>query len=122
MKRNFVVAIIIAIVLIGFYLWGSWANYELEKNGILLNATTSHWVYGTKTRGLEYVFFYKGKEITYDNPFEKFVGDKDFENKNFPVMYDPKSGSSQLLIEPSDFKRFKLSFPDSLNWVLKYIK
>lgn len=122
MKKNYLISIIIVIFLFGFYLWGFLAENELDKRGILLNAKTSHWVYGTKTRGLEYIFYYKGGKITSNNPFEKFVGNKDFEDKNFPVIYDPKFGSSQLLIEPSNFERFNLPFPDSLKWVLKYLK
>ena len=72
---------------------------------------------------LKYEFYYKGEKINGANAFEPFRGNPDFENKNFPVMYYPGlGGHTQLLIKPSDFKKFGLSFPDSLKWVLSYLK
>ena len=71
---------------------------------------------------LRYEFYYKNEKRTGSNSFGKIRGVVDFENKSFPVMHEPKLGVSQLLIEPLDFKRFNLSFPDSLNWVLPYLR
>lgn len=119
-KRITVIAII--LVMIGIFLWGKYDDIMLEKRGVLINAKTNEWVIGAKmSLGLQYEFYYNGKKITSDNSFGSFSGNKHFENKYFPVIYNPKSGSSQLLIEPSDFERFNLSFPDSLKWVLHYI-
>jgi hypothetical protein len=71
---------------------------------------------------LNYEFYYNGKKILGSDAFNKFRGNQDFVNRNFPVMYEPKLGSAKLLVEPSDFKRFGLPFPDSLKWVLNYLK
>ena len=111
------------LVMLGFFLRGWYVEYHFKKNGILLKAKTIEWVtkasYGLD---LSYSFVYNGKEIIESNAFGKFSGNRKFEYKLFPVMYDPEFKSSQLLIQPSDFKRFGISFPDSLNWVLDYLK
>ena len=73
---------------------------------------------GTSKMGmnLDYEFYYNGKKITDDTATGVFRGNPDFENKYFPVMYDPKLGASELLISPTDFEKYKIPFPDSLNW------
>lgn len=47
---------------------------------------------------------------------------QNFVNKHFPVAYEKNNVSNnQLLISPKQFNEFNLPFPDSLEWVLKYI-
>lgn len=123
MKKNYVVLVTIILVFFGFVIWGIIADKKLESQGLLLNATTLEWASGAKMgMSLKYEFYYKEKKIISNNSFNKIRGLRNFENKNFPVMYDPQIGSSQLLIEPSDFRRFNLRFPDSLSWILPYLK
>lgn len=44
-------------------------------------------------------------------------------NKEFPIIVDSLNAkNSYILISPSDFSKFQLSFPDSLNWIKKYIR
>lgn len=44
-------------------------------------------------------------------------------NKEFPIIIDSLNVSnSYILVSPSDFNRFNISFPDSLNWIKKYIR
>ena len=44
-------------------------------------------------------------------------------NKTFPVIYKPTDPSiSSLMLLPSDFRNKGYSFPDSLNWILTYVK
>ncbi len=44
-------------------------------------------------------------------------------NKEFPIIIDSLNVSnSYILVSPSDFSRFNISFPDSLNWIKKYIR
>lgn len=44
---------------------------------------------------------------------------RQFVGKYFPVVYSKIDTSiSELIVEPEDFKRFNIPFPDSLNWVL----
>lgn len=97
---------------------------ELHKHGILLNAKTTNWALSSYM-GMDskYEFYYKGKKIMGANAFEPFRGNRDFENRYFPVMYYPGlGGHNELLIRPSDFKKYNLPFPDSLKWVLPYLK
>lgn len=49
--------------------------------------------------------------------------------KTLPVIYDTTAKNVKnstfaacLLITPDDFKKYNIPFPDSLKWVLKYIK
>ena len=111
---------IVAFVLILFVI--KYSDLMLTKNGVLLNAKTLQWGISAKMgMDLHYEFFYNRKRYTSNNTFYKIRGLREFENKYFPVMYDPKMGSSQLLLYPLDFKRFNLPFPDSLKWVLQYL-
>lgn len=71
---------------------------------------------------LKYEFYYHGERIEADNSIEKIRGLREFENKYFPVIYDPKLGQSELLIEPEEFRNYNIPFPDSLSWVIKYFK
>jgi hypothetical protein len=118
-KITLIIGVSVFLLLIAFI---KFSDIQLENQGILLNARTVEWVTSAKMgMGLRYEFYYNGEKIIRDNAFNDFRGNRDFEGKYFPVMYDPKLGSSQLLIVPSDFKKFHIPFPDSLQWVLSYI-
>ncbi len=123
MKNRKIVFWIGCIVFGLVLLFIAYMQNRLTNHGILLNAHTLEWA-GSSHMGmnLKYEFYYNGGKKTGDNGFEKIRGNTDFENKYFPVMYDTVLGASQLLIEPSDFERFNIPFPDSLNWVLPYLK
>lgn len=43
-----------------------------------------------------------------------------FIGKYFPAIYFAENNIGQILITPENFKKFDMSFPDSLKWVLKY--
>ena len=120
-KKTVLIIVITLFILILFFI--KYSEVHLKKHHVLLNAKTIEWAVSAKMGlNLKYEFLYNGKKIISSNAFEKFRGNKDFENRYFPVMYDPELESSQLLIEPSDFKIFDLPYPDSLKWVLGYIK
>jgi len=43
--------------------------------------------------------------------------------KYFPVIYNPDNPSNaKMLMSVNDFKKYGYDFPDSLHWVLNYIK
>jgi hypothetical protein len=110
-------------VLLFIFIYFKFSENRLIKQGILLAAHTTEWAGSAKMgMNLKYEFFYNGNKILGDNSFENIRGLSDFENKYFPVIYDTVLGTSRLLIEPSDFKRFNMPYPDSLTWVLKYLK
>ena len=94
----------------------------LKKEGIVLNAKTTTWCVVVKGYDLNYEFYYEGKKKTANNAVEKIRGLREFEDKNFPAIYDPKYGASQILIDPGMFKKYNVPFPDSLKWVLPYFK
>ena len=100
------------------------AKRRLHQKGVLLTAKTTKWVYIAKGgMDLQYEFVYKDETISGNNAFKEFTGNRNFENRFFPVIYYPSlGGHSQLLLRPNDFKSFNLSFPDSLSWILSYLK
>lgn len=74
---------------------------------------------------LIYVFKVDGRQ------YKSFDGEPDiggrngvfFLNKYFPVIYNYNNpGNNKLLLNPIEFKRYDIPFPDSLNWVLEYIR
>jgi len=110
-KVTFSIVLFVFILILVFIKYG---DTKLTRKSVLLSAKTVGW--GTSSYmglNLDYEFYYDGKRITGSDAFNDFRGNKDFVNRNFPVMYEPSLGSSKLLIEPSDFRRFELSFPDS---------
>ena len=114
-----IVLILFALIL----LFIKYSDVKLAKEGVLLNARTTEWK-TSSYMGLElsFEFYYNGKKMFGSNAFNDFRGNDAFVNRYFPVMYEPKLGSSKLLIEPLDFKKIDLPFPDSLKWVLGYLK
>ena len=55
------------------------------------------------------------------SPSSIVKGSFDFVGKSFPAMYLPKKDILEVLITPKDFEKFKIPFPDSLNWVMPYV-
>ena len=123
MKNKKLVLAIIIFLFVAILLFVKYSDIKLTKRSVLLNARTIGWKTSSYMGlNLNYEFYYNGKKILGSDAFNDFRGNQDFVNRNFPVMYEPKLGSAKLLIEPSDFKRFGLIFPDSLKWVLYYLK
>ena len=120
-NASFYVTIGLIVVFIAFLVI---SKRDLRRHGILLNAKTTNWASGAKlSLDLKYEFYYKGEKLVGANGFKHFRGNPDFVNRYFPVMYNPGwGGHSQLLIVPEDFEKFNLPFPDSLEWVLPYLK
>jgi hypothetical protein len=73
-------------------------------------------------------FYINGKKIQGTSSYNSEVlGLSDaksfFLGKAFPVVYDPDHPNNNfILISPESFKKFNVSFPDSLQWVKKYVK
>ncbi len=123
MKSNKLSLLIVIILFVAVILIIKVREINLNKHGILLNAKTTEWVTGSKmSMDLRYEFYYNGKKIIDNNATGNFRGNRNFEDKYFPVMYDSELGMSQLLITPADFEKYNIPFPDSLKWVLPYLK
>jgi hypothetical protein len=105
-----------------FLIIAKFSDVHLKDYGIILNGKTLKWVYGTKTRGISYEFIYKGEKITSTSLYNDIYGYDIFLNRTFPVKYDTTIGRSAILIVPSDFKDNDVPFPDSLDWVRKYLQ
>jgi hypothetical protein len=51
------------------------------------------------------------------------IARRDFIGKSFPVVYYSENpGLNKMLITPYDFKYCASNYPDSLNWVLEYLR
>ena len=119
-KTTFVIICFVFVMIIVYIMF---SNYRLVKHGILVNAKTTNWKSGASgSLNLGYAFVYNDDSIEGANVFEGLTDRSEFENRYFPVLYDTTLGTTQLLIRPTDFEAYHLPFPDSLKWVLKYIK
>lgn len=119
-KKASLFGVIILFIIFLVYIFLSEINLKIK--GTVLNAKTTNWGVVVKGYDLNYEFYYKGEKKLGNNAVEKIRGLKEFENKYFPVIYDPKYGASQILIDPAMFDKYNIPFPDSLKWVLPYFK
>lgn len=122
-KSTDIGALIIVGLLIGvFLLFRNDADSNLKKYGQVINGKTLNWAVGSKSFDLKYEFKYAGNVIVSSNAIEKIRGLSIFEGKYFPVIYENGYGLSQILIDPDEFKKYNVPFPDSLKWVIPYFK
>jgi hypothetical protein len=109
-------------------------NRNKSKNDIQhANFTKGTIFYYYKQNSTDTIFQYnyvvKGISHSGTLNFSKDITKDSLVGKTFPVIYDTtaKNGNNSilaacLLITPDDFKKYNIPFPDSLKWVLKYIK
>lgn len=118
------VVLLLGIVIFFIYVYVTNVYYRpkaIKNNGIVLNAWTLEWKFDSKgSRSLQYEFYYNTKKIIgYTTPRNN-RGNINFVHSYFPVIYDTIDGYKEILIDPKNFKRYNIAFPDSLKWVLKY--
>ena len=121
-SSNIKAFIIVGVLFIIFLLFRNDAERSLKNNGKIVNGRTLSWAIGSKSYNLQYEFEHEGKLEINAVAIEAIRGLKVFENKSFPVLYEDGYGLSYILIDPADFKKYGITFPDSLNWVLPYFK
>lgn len=110
-------------------IYASYVREKLEIEHIFTNGRVTECRFVLRSGGkisLEYEYKIGGilkydskltNEITERNCNEHFIG------KTFPVIYHPEDQSlSRMLFSPDDFEYIKTIFPDSLQWVVKYLK
>lgn len=119
-KKNitFLIMITVIVIGIGFVVY---RKNRLNKHFVILPAQSKEWKVGVKTRNLKFEFLFNREVKTGFTSFPEIQGLMNFENKNFIAVYDSILGASELLILPRNFERYHIPFPDSLNWVLKYL-
>jgi hypothetical protein len=130
-KRDLIYFSLFIIFVIGYVVYALVAKRNLEKDHKLTIATT----YDCSANGrgnagrlnIEYTFNLNGEQFKATATLlTSELSEEDCKNyfmgKEFPVVYLPSNPSNSiLLIRPKDFSRFGYTFPDSLNWVLKYV-
>lgn len=101
--------------------------YKVKKNSIIANGAKvinlSHVVRTYRIYNCIFEFTYKQEiyrtrsRISLDFPKEK----NDLIGKRFPVIFEKGSPSNAyILISRESFKKFELTFPDSLSWIYHY--
>lgn len=67
-------------------------------------------------KGIQYEFFYLSDEFKRDS-IQKLV------NKKIPVIFISSDPSRcDLLVSPDDYHRYSETMPDSMRWILSYLK
>ena len=124
---------IVSVIILGFcIIWVVYGLYvgkrlrEDHKIGTGTVISTNKAGRGKHGPYLTYEYRIKEEFITAGNNWQEFEFSTShyLVGRTFPVVY--RKGllgyDDYLLITPEDFKAYGYDFPDSLNWVLKYIK
>ena len=72
-----------------------------------------------------YTFTINGKQYKNDIDFIEILPryQNNFINKTFPVIYFPEDPNiNYLLLTPNSFEKYDKEFPDSLEWIRKYMR
>jgi hypothetical protein len=128
-KKTRLFAIAFAICALAFIGWGFWRKWQIVKSHKIGIGKIYRYTYGGRGHAGRFFVDFRttidGREYTGSSTYlmEDFNCNDDFIGKTFPVVYSPEYHSiSSMLIIPSDFARYNYPYPDSLNWVKKYIK
>lgn len=123
-KENIVGVSLFVIVLVLFGVWQT--NKEKKKykeNGVLTIGTVVKVEDDYKKRPyIHYIFNADSKTYNSESPYPEFKSNIETEliDKKFPVIYIKDNPmESEIVISRAKFKRFGLSFPDSLSWTIK---
>jgi len=124
-KLNILFLIIIISIIVYYKRGENHTIKEIKNNigfatGIVLNSSASH------RGGIALKFKFYNKDSIYYN--SKTLGiysgfRNKFSAKTFLVVFSLKDpNQNEMLMLPEDFNKYGLQYPDSLNWVLKYLK
>ncbi len=127
-----IIGIIFSIILIsGVFVWSKLSKNALLKNHIIANAKITDCTYGGRgnaaTITYYFIFYENDKEVKGSGSLNSneisFSNVKSFLlGKTFPVVYNSNNAENNyLLVRPRDFEKFHYEFPDSIQWVLKYL-
>lgn len=72
---------------------------------------------------IDYSYEYKGNKRRDSREISNVLNSPQrFVNKYFPVIVSDEGDESAILISPEDFAFFNKEFPDSLGWVVQWVK
>ena len=120
-KKKSIIAIVIVIVVFFIYHNLLWA--DLKYNGVIITGLLKSTSYHSKSSLIDFEYSYEFEGKMYKSSFSS--GKKDYSifiGKSFPVVVSRLTNKSTMLITPSHFNEFNIPFPDSLKWVLQYLK
>lgn len=131
-KMNLVLGILFIVFFLGYIMYALARRHNLEQNhriGVAIPYDCSSNGRGNGG-GLDIEFRvtidkkeYRGTMALTTRELSEYDCRNYFIGRSFPVAYLPSNPSNAiLLIRPKDFSRFGTSFPDSLSWVLKYLR
>lgn len=117
---------------IGIVIYALWSKNKLQENHTVITGKIINCQNGSRGNGGSLFFDYSisianknynASSSYWTNELSFFAAEKYFVGKTFPVAYNPsKPSESSILITPKDFSRYGYPFPDSLKWVLQYLK
>lgn len=112
-----------------FIYWGIWRKSQLKNQHDVVIGKIYSFSYNARgNAGCFFVNFryqIKEKEYCASKGYltSDFHHDEEFVQKHFPIVYNSQHPSiASILIIPADFAQYNFIFPDSLNWVRKYIR
>ena len=119
-KKKIIFLLVIAAAMFLYHkvLWG-----DLRNNGIILVGIVKSSSFHAKSSDTDFqcTFDYKGKK--YESECSADVTSSSiFIGKTFPVILSEVTNNSKMLITPDHFKSVNIPFPDSLKWVLQYVR
>lgn len=122
-KKSIVFCTIVVCLFLLSIIWWKKNQNGLKNNGVIVEAKILRVNFGGRsTGGFQCLITYQNetKEISSFSSISK--GKVAFVGKTFPAMYLPSKNILEVLITPKDFKKFNIPFPDSLNWVIPYVR
>lgn len=118
-KAKYLIPIVIILIFVYAGIEHMRATNDLEKNGIIVNATITDWLGSTRGGSgsnpkYRCEFMYKGESkslISLSSVKSKgllYIG------RTFPALYSEKTNTVRLLMNQEDYKKYNLEYPDSL--------
>ncbi|MFT3682280.1 MAG: hypothetical protein QM791_18550 [Ferruginibacter sp.] len=120
-RRKTLVTIVILVAVVFIYhnlLW-----LDLKCNGVITTGLLKATSYHSKSSLIDFEYSYEHNGEVCNSSFSS--PQKDYSiliGKSFPVLVSSLTKKSTMLIIPNHFKKFNIPFPDSLKWVLQYVK
>ncbi|HEY5367860.1 MAG TPA: hypothetical protein VIJ75_02620 [Hanamia sp.] len=123
---TWVIATFFVVTIVVTTIQGNSNTHKLANQGVLANAYVMDIT--TTVRGdfaIDYRFIVNGKSFEDQHSYSELLMryQNNFLNRTFPVIYLPQNPSiNYLLVTPQSFKEYNKDFPDSLQWIMQYMR